>query len=479
MDGISAAASSSVVGLLQVATKVVAVLSTMIDAPSLARNVLTETNSLIAIFHQLQTLLSNLSAGHRPGNNEERKSMLQVDQIVAALTGCVYAFSELEECLDSVTISDNYDDVDDERRSLTLWDRARWAEKERDLRRLLGNLEMHKSSLKLMLTIYNCESIREARQCMEKLSQLMHTIRMERASGQAAPLDTTATISRSFTDPCVTSTPTLAVPTGPRTSSRGSRIFERVLNESRVYLKASRNKSTPHSFMSFTRRDSNLSQLTEHTCLSGMAVVHLPYLAQPVIEKLNSEEQGHSREIGSEPYQGKQRTPGYPYLARTISGFSSSAAAKFRLPFEENEVLELSYTFGRSWWHARRSNGETGIVHAKVLEFLDPIGQPGQRPPPPPPPPPSRRSAAVQPRFIAQPYFVKALCSYKAERDDGNELSFKKDEVLEIVKVSRRWWQARSESGETGIVPSNFLISLQPQEEDPPWKHNTSRTSGV
>ncbi|KAG2208905.1 hypothetical protein INT47_011045 [Mucor saturninus] len=50
-----------------------------------------------------------------------------------------------------------------------------------------------------------------------------------------------------------------------------------------------------------------------------------------------------------------------------------------------------------------------------------------------------------------------ALHDYQGSAEDPNELSFSKNERLEILDKRGNWWQARKQDGSTGIVPSNYV----------------------
>lgn len=56
---------------------------------------------------------------------------------------------------------------------------------------------------------------------------------------------------------------------------------------------------------------------------------------------------------------------------------------------------------------------------------------------------------------------AKAVFPYVANSDILDELSFKKYENLEVTEKVPRWWNAKNNNGETGIVHSPYFIMAE------------------
>jgi hypothetical protein len=132
MDPLSIAAS--VAGLLTVACKLSSVLYGLImaghDASQAISRVSAEIRAMSPIFLQVQDFVLN-------GEDGARRSMISLRDLVTTLTGCVLVFSELEKHISEVEKSPG----------------IMWAKKEPETKVLMEDLQRHKLSLNLMLSI--------------------------------------------------------------------------------------------------------------------------------------------------------------------------------------------------------------------------------------------------------------------------------------------------------------------------------------
>ena len=135
--------AAGVIGIMTAAAQISSLLINFTtqskDAPRQAAIVLTEVTETRSILFHLQSFL----LGTEPAD-QSRTSILQVDHVVAIVTGCVATFSELEEMLDSLKT-----------KGMDILDRIKWARKQSAIMAIVMRLQTHKASLSLMLNIFN------------------------------------------------------------------------------------------------------------------------------------------------------------------------------------------------------------------------------------------------------------------------------------------------------------------------------------
>ncbi|KAK0617564.1 hypothetical protein B0T14DRAFT_272883 [Immersiella caudata] len=163
MDPLSIAAS--VAGLLAAGGKFMALLaqiSRLSDAPPLCAAVITELTATASVLRQTQILLDDRLQCHA-----ERKSLVLLEHVATALTGLVMAKDELETMLDDLGLIYSADS-----KVTGIFDRARWMRKESDIQKLVQRLQNHKSSLNLVLTVLQGDSITQLQASVTRLHDL-------------------------------------------------------------------------------------------------------------------------------------------------------------------------------------------------------------------------------------------------------------------------------------------------------------------
>jgi hypothetical protein len=139
-DPLSVAAS--VVGLLTAAAQISRTLYDITKrakkAPKECKDARMEVDDIRNILSQLQLFVLGAAKASR-----SRSSLILVEQVVTTLAATVTTFSELDVFVETLE--------SDER--MGLMDRLRWVSKEKALNELIQKLQLHKSSMGLMLTI--------------------------------------------------------------------------------------------------------------------------------------------------------------------------------------------------------------------------------------------------------------------------------------------------------------------------------------
>lgn len=134
--------AAGVVGLLTAAAQVTLILNDIISkakhAPAEVKRVKSEVEDIRNVLQQLSLYTNGAKQAHR-----SRSALIMVDQVAATLASCITTFDELKLFVEGLQRDNN----------MNILDRLRWTTKSNELKQLLARLEMHKSSLTLMLTI--------------------------------------------------------------------------------------------------------------------------------------------------------------------------------------------------------------------------------------------------------------------------------------------------------------------------------------
>ncbi|KAI7762942.1 hypothetical protein LZL87_013433 [Fusarium oxysporum] len=163
MDPLSV--SASVVGLLGAGAKITSCLWTFAtnarDAPQLARHLVFEVADITAALGSLQAYVCGQAQA--PG---ERGALILLEHVLTTLTGCVTTFSDLQSLMDQLNLSPDMGTID----------KMKWARQESNITAIVQRLQNHKSSLTLMLTVLQCETMKEAQSSTRRLCTLVEEL---------------------------------------------------------------------------------------------------------------------------------------------------------------------------------------------------------------------------------------------------------------------------------------------------------------
>lgn len=113
--------------------------------PKSLQRVVAEVGAVNCVLGEVQRLVSWRSDEERPDN--PRLGLIQLNQLVEILTGCVLVFSELEKHIDDLVGAESGS------RPRIIWERISWTRKEDQIGKSMDDLNGYKMSLNLMLTI--------------------------------------------------------------------------------------------------------------------------------------------------------------------------------------------------------------------------------------------------------------------------------------------------------------------------------------
>jgi hypothetical protein len=307
------------------------VIGSVKNAPAQAAIAATEVSELQVILWQLQNFLLR-----RETADKSRMALVQADQLVVVISGCVATFSEFDALLDLMGTD------------MKLFDRIRWLQNEKKIENLIVRIQRHKSSLSLLVSILTGETRLDMIASIERLSADVNTYykdmleRLER-------LENRSVTSQSMTVPrAVSSSDTSSIQTVIHLDrdqiltpeQQGFFDFEPELERSRPYRIMNRSNSTEVSLIGSSLKGSSLVSWHSLAQFSNVSVLSL------VISRSELHNPGDYMGGIAEAEGMYWRTPG---------GYEQIA-----IP-EQNLVIKMLYNLGVS------DDGEDRLVEAQDM----------------------------------------------------------------------------------------------------------------
>jgi hypothetical protein len=345
----------AIVGLLSAAQQISSAIGNLVSksksAPKDMQNLKSTVDTIRSVLLQLQLLLLG-----RAKVDRQRTSLILVEQVVITLSACVTTFSELDVFVGSLD-SDN---------KLGLMDRIRWATKAATIQEHLKKLEMHKSSLTLMMTILtwysrsisiwlvvklivNSESTYKAEDAVDELSGMIrqvldnHQILAQRLLSIEIGLNTEQPLSSHLPQASE------QVPQNIQRTAEGF-AFEEVLQNSWVYQRSDRRSDGgAFSVISAAGRTASWSMLSGLSLSDNISIIAVQALPVYAHDLSNSEVYQFGEfndsavEIENEATESSELIES-PNSSRSLRGRLSRLAAGItaKIPRKTSGNLEIS-----------------------------------------------------------------------------------------------------------------------------------------
>ncbi|CAF3537146.1 unnamed protein product [Fusarium graminearum] len=272
MDPLSVAASAF--GLLSAGAKITSILvsftNNVQDSPKLAQHLITEIADITAAISALQSYITGIAQIPK-----ERGALVLLENVLTSLTGCVVTYSDLQTIIDNLNLSSD----------LRTFDKLKWARQASSINTIVQRLQNHKSSLNLLLTVVQCETMKEAEFWNQRLCGLIQELlfsnqdlhrRIKGLEGQGQAIVAYTSDETSTIRPLEDSRPASFVDTQ---DSVIRFTFEQDLQASRVYGRAFIDRNSMTSFTSTALYTTALSLLSK---LSLSQVSSIAFYAIPV-----------------------------------------------------------------------------------------------------------------------------------------------------------------------------------------------------